>query len=597
VRLYADLLAVEGGWSPAVHLTAHLGSRPAWSETHGAFLPGSLPPGMTVAGAAAGDAALAQCLATGASLGLAAAVACGRAGSLPAIPETDAETGEAGGPATALPAALATGRGKVFLDQQHDVTTKDVALAHREGYRAPEHMKRYTTLGMATDQGKTSSMSGLAALAQQTGHSIAETGTTTFRPPFTPVAIGTLAGHHRGRAFRPTRRTPTHAWARDEGAVFVESGAWLRAQWFPRAGERDWLESVNREVGAVRTGVGLADVSTLGKIDVQGSDAARLLDLVYANTMSSLAVGRVRYGLMLREDGFVMDDGTVARLGPERYVLTTTTANAAKVLAHLEHSAQWLLPEADVAITPVTEQWAQIALAGPRSRDVLARIVDPGADVGEAALPHQAVRELRVLDRVGARVFRISYSGERAYEIAVPAHHGEQLVRALMAAGRDHAITPYGTEAMGVMRIEKGHVAGNELNGQTTARDLGLERMVAKAKDCIGKVMAERPALVAEDRPRLVGLKPVDRNARLRAGAHLVAAGATTPGPADDQGHVTSVAFSPSLGHWIGLGLLAGGLTRKGEPIRAFDPVRNGDVEVEVCDPVFVDPEGARLHG
>ncbi|MFL5228997.1 MAG: 2Fe-2S iron-sulfur cluster-binding protein, partial [Microvirga sp.] len=338
-RIACDLLAMSNGWNPTVHLTCHLGGKPAWDEGISAFMPGALPPGMAVAGAASGRLTLADALADGARLGGEAAAACGfetpPAPAPSAAPEQSAST-----PLWKAP----VNPGKAFVDFQNDVTAADVTLAHREGFRPVEHLKRYTTLGMATDQGKTSNLPGLAMMAALTGTTIPEVGTTVFRPPYTPVAIGALAGHHRGRDFRPTRLTPAHTWAEEEGAVFVEAGAWLRAQYFPRAGERDWLSTVNREVATLRAAVGVCDVSTLGKIDIQGADAAEFLDRVYINGWTTLAVGRARYGLMLREDGFVMDDGTTSRLGEAHFLMTTTTANAAKVMQHLEFCHQVLWP-------------------------------------------------------------------------------------------------------------------------------------------------------------------------------------------------------------------------------------------------------------
>ncbi len=589
-RFPCDLVVVSGGWSPNVHLTCHLGGRPQWSEPIGAFVPGALPSGMRVAGAAQGAFTLREALAEGERAGREVAETLGfnyvRQDAPFAAPEE---------PPQAAHTTQFVGHRKAFVDFQNDVTAADIAQSHAEGFRAPEHMKRYTTLGMATDQGKTSNVNALAVLAASSGKTIAETGTTTFRPPVTPVAIGALAGHHRGKDFRPTRLAPTHGWAKEQGAVFVEAGAWLRAQWYPRGGESDWLESVVREVKAVRTAVGICDVSTLGKIDVQGLDAAAFLDAVYANTMSTLPIGRVRYGLMLREDGFVMDDGTVARLGETRFVVTTTTANAGRVLQHMEHAQQCLWPGLDVHLASVTDHWAQLAIAGPNSRSVLAALVDAGEEVSAAALPHLGVKSVRVLGGVAARLFRISYSGELGYEIAVPSRFGEALVRRIMEVGAAQGIMPYGTEALSVLRIEKGHVAGNEISGQTTARDLGLGKLVSARKDCIGWVMAQRPALLAADRPSLVGLKPVASADRLRAGAHLLPVG-SEPVAANDRGYVTSVAYSPTLGHWIGLALLAGGLSNKGERMRAYDPVRNGDVLVEVTETVFYDPRGERLH-
>ena len=590
--LPCDLLAVSNGWNPTLHLTSHHNGKPVWDADRHAFVPGILPPGMSVAGSAAGRFTLAEALADGARLGSAAAEDTGhRPVAAPPLPETDAE-----GSGLSPLWRVAGGRGKAFVDFQNDVTDADVELAAREGYRPVEHLKRYTTLGMATDQGKTSNLSGLAIMAAATGRSIPETGTTTFRPPYTPVAIGALAGHHRGADYRPLRRAPTHDWSADQGAVFIEAGPWLRAQYYPRPGETDWLETVNREVRAVRAGVGICDVSTLGKIDIQGADAAAFLDRVYINGWSSLPVGRARYGVMLREDGFVMDDGTTARLDETHFLMTTTTANAGKVMQHLHFCHQVLWPHLDVRMVSVSEQWAQASIAGPKARETLRGVIDPAHDLSDAAVPYLAARAVTVGGGIPARLFRISFSGELAYELAVPAGYGEAMMRALMQAGAAHGITPYGTEALGVLRIEKGHAAGNELSGQTTARDLGLGRMMSGRKDYIGRVLAGRPALVAEDRPRLVGFRPVDPAQRLRAGAHFIAAGREAV-MENDEGYMTSVAFSPHLNHWIGLGLLRRGPERIGERLRAYDPVRQGDILVEVCPPVFIDPEGVRLHG
>jgi sarcosine oxidase subunit alpha len=587
VRVPADLLAVAGGWNPAVHLASHLGGKPVWSEAHAAFLADVLPPGMTVVGSAAAHFTTDECLADGTRAGESAAEDTGFPGALSTPPHSDDAAAE-NGAIWLIPGA----RQKAFVDLQHDVTDKDIGLARREGFVRVEHMKRYTTHGMATDQGKTGGVAGMAVMAALTGQSMAQTGTTMFRPPYTPVAIGAMAGHHRGKDFRPCRLTPGHAWAEEQGAVWIETGPWLRAQWFPKAGEADWLQSVNREVSAVRSGVGVCDVSTLGKIEIAGPDAGALLDLLYTSTFSSLPVGRTRYGVMLREDGFVFDDGTTARLATDRWVMTTTTANAPRVLQHMEFVHQVLHPEWRVAFVSVTDRWAQFAVAGPKAREILSGVLDPGSDVSDAAFPFMACGTFTSLGGVETRVFRISFSGERAYEIGVPAAHGDALVRKIAAAGA----VPYGLEALGVMRIEKGHPAGGELNGQTTARDLGMARMMSSKKDFIGRALAQRLALLDPQRPTLVGLRPVDRAVRLRAGAHLLPLGAANS-IEHDQGWVTSVAFSPSLGHWIGLAMLANGPARHGERVRAHDPVRDGDVEVEVVPPCFIDPEGVRLRG
>jgi sarcosine oxidase subunit alpha len=447
---------------------------------------------------------------------------------------------------------------------------------------------------MATDQGKTSNANGAAVLANVTGRYVGAVGTTTFRPPYTPIAISAFAGHHRGQDFRPARLAPSHAWAEEQGAVFVETGPWLRALYYPKRGEEP-QDAVNREVANVRKAVGVCDVSTLGKIDVQGRDAGTFLDRVYANTFSALPVGKARYGLMLREDGFVLDDGTTARLAEDHYFMTTTTANAVKVMQHLEFAQQCLWPELDVELVSVTEQWAQYAVAGPRARDVLQAVVDPAYDLSNAAFPYLACGDVTVCGGTPGRLYRLSFSGELAYEVAVPARYGDSLVRAIMQAGAAYGIAPYGTEALGVLRIEKGHPAGGELNGQTTAHDLGFGKMLSAKKDFIGRFMAGRPALTDPERPSLVGLRPLDRGERIRAGAHLIPKDAEAVA-GNDLGYVTSIAFSPSLNHWLGLGLLVRGPERHGEILRAYDPVRGGDVLVEVRPPCFIDPEGERLR-
>ncbi len=375
IDIACDLLAMSNGSNPTLHLTCHLGNKPRWSEDLQAFVPASTPPGMAVGGAAAGSFSLSECFAHGARLGAEAASDTGFAAAAPPPPAVESEEGYGAAPCWPKPGSGA----KAFVDFQNDVTVGDVELAHREGYGAPEHVKRYTTLGMGTEQGKTASVAALALAAALSGRTIPETGTTAFRPPYTPVAFGAFAGTHRGREFRPTRLPPSHAWAQAHGAVFADAGLWLRAQYFRQAGETSWQQSVAREVVTVRRAVGICDVSTLGKIDVQGANAGAFLDRVYVNTVSTLPVGRARYGLMLREDGFVLDDGTVSRLAEQHFLATTTTAHAVKVLEHLHFCHQVLWPELDVAIAPVTEQWAQFAVAGPRSRDVLAKLVEHGS--------------------------------------------------------------------------------------------------------------------------------------------------------------------------------------------------------------------------
>ena len=590
ITIAADMLAISGGWNPAVGLSSHHRGRPSWREDIAAFVPGGCPPGMAVAGAANGDFSLNVCLQLGHAAGARAAADCGH-GDNPGEPSTVAHEAF-----SIAPLWHVEGKKKAFVDFQHDVTAADIALAQREGFESVEHLKRYTTLGMATDQGKNSNVTGLAIMAEISGRSIPETGTTVYRPPQVPVAIGALAGHHREVNFHPTRLTPSHRWAAERGAVFVDAGLWKRAQWYPLANETDWLTSVEREVRAVRSGVGFCDVSTLGKIDVMGPDAGAFLDRVYINPFASLGVGKARYGLMLREDGIVMDDGTTSRLAKDHYFLTTTTAKAGPVMQHLEYCRQVLFPELDVQLSSVSDQWAQFSIAGPSTRHLLNEIVDPGEDLSTESFPFMGAREVALRGGMYARLFRMSFSGEMAFEIAVPARYGDALVRNLMFAGEPLGVTPYGVEALNVMRIEKGHVAGPELNGTTTADDLGLGRMMSKKKDFIGRVMAGREALTAPGRQVLVGLKPVERSRPLRAGAHLIPKGAAV-GPSTDQGYVTSSCRSPSLAHWIGLGLVERGRERLGEIVRAHDPMRAEDYDVEICSPVFYDPEGGRQRG
>jgi len=589
-RIAVDGLAVSGGYSPAVQLACHHRGRPKWDADRAALLVSDPPPGMFIAGAAAGHFAISACVASGAEAGGKAAEDCSftvKKAPLPACSGHSADVGAF--------FHVKTPHGFAFVDFQTDVTVKDIAIASSEGFRAVEHLKRYTALGMGADQGKLSNLNGLAILAEKTGSTIDAIGTTMYRPPYTPVSFGALAGHHRGKDFRPTRLTPTHAWAKKRGAVFVETGPWLRAAYFPKAGEADWLQTVQHEVKSVRTSVGLIDVSTFGKIDLQGPDVGTLLDRVYANTFSTLPVGKARYGVMLREDGMVMDDGTTARLADQHWVMTTTTVNAVKVFSHLEFCLQVLWPELDVRMTSISEQWAQIALAGPKARMVLKKFADTPAAVENDALPVMGAAQITVMGGVAARIFRLSFSGELGYEVAVPVRYGEKLAEAMMEAGAEFGITPYGTEALAMMRIEKGHVSGPELNGQTTVADLGLGKMASKKKDYIGRILSERPGLGEESRFSFVGIVPVDKSNIIRPGAHLLPLGA--PASAEnDQGYVSSATQSATLGHAIGLGFLTGGQSRIGEKLRAYDPLRGSDFEVEICSPYFYDPQGEHLR-
>ena len=581
-------LGVSGGWNPNVNIASHHRGRPVFDQAQQAFLAedGNVA-GLSIAGAAAGKGSTAQALASGTDAALAALADLGLTGHRPDLPQAEDAA------LNLQPLWHVPGKGRAWVDFQNDVTVKDVKLAYVENLRPVEHLKRWTTLGMATDQGKTSNVTALAVMAELTGQTINQTGTTIFRPPYTPVALSVLGGGDTGAHFRPRRLTPTHEWAKSQGAVFVEVGQWMRAQWYPRPGETTWRQSVDREVLATRKGVGICDVTTLGKVDVQGADAGEFLDRVYANAMKSLKVGMVRYGLMLREDGFAWDDGTCARLSETQYVVTTTTANAGTIYKHMEFCRQCLWPELDVQLISTTDAWAQISVAGPNARRLLERIVD-GFDLSNDAFPFMGCANLTVCGGLRARLFRISFSGELAYEIAVPARYGNALMERLVTVGADLGATPYGTETLGVLRIEKGHAAGNELNGQTTAQMLGMGKMVSTKKDSIGAVLSRREGMTA-DRRMLVGLQPVDPAEPVVAGSHLFVEGAAQD-TANDQGWITSACFSPHVGSGIGLGYLVDGAERMGQVVVAANPLQGQSVRMRVVSAHFVDPEGGRVR-
>ncbi|MDX1653990.1 MAG: sarcosine oxidase subunit alpha family protein, partial [Candidatus Competibacteraceae bacterium] len=504
-RLACDCLAVSGGWSPDLGLFSQSGARPVWDKALAAFGPGEgTDKAYRCAGAGAGTLDLAGCLEQGRMAGYEAVAALG----LTVAEDPQPPVVEAVANSPIRPVWRCPGRGKAFVDFQNDVTAADVELAHREGFVSVEHLKRYTTLGMGTDQGKTASLNGLALLAGARGQPIAQLGTTGFRPPVVPVAIGALAGRRRGRDFAPIRRSAQHCWHQQHGARFVEAGHWLRPSCYPRP-EEDIFAATQREARRVRSGVGICDVSTLGKIEVFGADAPEFLNRIYINGFKKLPVGRIRYGAMLRPDGHVFDDGTTTRLAEDHYLMTTTTANAARVLAHLEFHAQVAWPELDVGLCSATEQWATMAVAGPHSRRTLQEAF-PGADLSDRVLPYMGFLEIEP-QGYPVRLFRISFSGERAYEVAVPWGYGEVVWTRIMAAGQDFGITPYGTEALSLLRIEKGHPAGPELDGRTTAADIGLgEMLAAQQKDFVGKLLAAREGMKDPARPRLVGLRAVD---------------------------------------------------------------------------------------
>ncbi|MEP6608927.1 MAG: sarcosine oxidase subunit alpha family protein [Burkholderiaceae bacterium] len=592
-RIDCDLACVSGGWNPAVHLFSQARGKLRYDEALATFVPESSPLPIMPVGAANGCFEFAQALAQGHAAGVTAAERSGFTALTHQAPYVVSTERSRLLPLWSVPALIKSD--KCFVDLQNDVTVSDIALAARENYQSIEHLKRYTTLGMGTDQGKTSNVIGLAIMAQLLDVPIPKVGTTTFRPPYTPVTLGAMPGFEAGAHVEPTRYSAIHDWHAERGARFVNAGLWKRPHSYPRPGESE-DDAVNREARSVRTSVGVVDVSTLGKIELQGRDVPELLNRVYINKWDTLAVGRCRYGVMLREDGIVMDDGTTSRLSDTHYLMTTTTVNAVKVMQQLEYLLQAEWPELEVFATSVTEQWTAAALSGPNSRKVLAKLVD--IDVSNEAFPFLAVGTCNVRTASGpvpARLFRISYSGEMAYEIHVPADRGLAMWEAVIEAGKQFGLMQYGTEAMSTLRIEKGHVViGAEADGRTTADDLGVGKLVNAKKWCIGKPLLSRPALTAPNRWQLVGLTALDDAPMLRAAKIVADPAHAAPNPM--LGHVTSWCFSPNLDQWIALALLANGRARHDEVLWAVSPLANAKVRVKVGSPVFIDPEGERLR-
>ena len=586
-----DLLLVAGGFVPSVHLFSQSRGKLRYDEVLQTYLPGDSAESERSAGACRGLlCGLAAALQDGAAAGAAAANAAGCAGEEPRFEIIEDLTAAT---TARLPRAEAAVPGpKAFVDFQHDVMLKDLDLAMREGFRSIEHIKRYTTTGMATDQGKTSNLNALHHAARELGKPVPSVGLTTFRMPYTPVTFASFAGQARGEIFDPVRRTPMHGWAIRQGAVFEDVGMWKRARFFPRAGET-MHAAVARECRAVREGCGVFDASTLGKIVVAGPGATAFMDRFYVNDWSKLAVGRCKYGVLLRDDGFVYDDGVVARLAEDRFHVTTTTGGAARVLAMMEDYRQTEWTDLDVWLTSTTEQWAVIAVQGPRARELLAPLVD-GLDISAAALPHMAVVH-GTLRGMPMMLFRVSFTGELGFEVNVPSDQGAAALEAICEAGKALGLTPYGTETMHVLRAEKGFIIiGQDTDGTVTPDDVGLTWAIGKAKpDFVGKRALARPAMHAPDRKQLVGLLTRDPRVVLEEGAQVV----DTPGQAPPMkliGHVTSSYASATLGRSIALAVVAGGRARIGQTLQV--PMPGGEIAVEVCAPVFYDPKGARLN-
>jgi sarcosine oxidase subunit alpha len=590
-RISCDLLCMSGGWNPTVHLYSQAQGRLRYEPQCAAFVPDTIRHPVHCCGAVAGSAELSDSVAQGQRAGAEAASALGLSVVAQAIPSLAADRPRGDlQPLWEVPQS-AGGSAKSFVDFQNDVTADDVHLAARENYRSVEHLKRYTTMGMGTDQGRTSNVNALAIMAQTLDCPLEQVGTTTFRPPYSPVTLSAMAGMEAGDDYMPLRRTPLHEWHERSGATMQNVGLWQRARYYIRSGETA-DDATRREVVHVRKHAGLIDVSTFGKIDIRGRDAALFLERVTVNRFQNLKVGRSRYHIMLREDGFVMDDGTTTRVAENAFYMTTTTAAAASVLSHLEFLAQTTWPELHVQLTDVTEQWAGFALAGPRARDVLAAACD--RDVEADALPFMGSIEARI-DDVAVRLFRITFSGELGYEVHLPAGHLVPVWQYMLEIGEAFDLQPYGTEAMGVMRIEKGHVVHAELDGRTIPSDFGFDRMMRKNGDFVGRRALQREAFSPEARSSLVGL--VSQNGEpIPAGAHLVW-NPTAPKPMHTYGHVTSACFSPTVGQHIALGLLEKAPQWQGKVLYAASPLKRVSTPVEIVDPVFVDPQGQRARG
>ncbi len=582
-----DCLIMSGGWTPTVHLFSQSRGKLKFDEANGRFIP---------------DIHVEECASIGSCNGTndintaldeAIAAASAAAGAKAAkAPTTSGFASMAGHLIGSAKGAGADDHVMAFVDFQNDVCAKDIRLAVREGMHSIEHIKRYTTTGMATDQGKMSNMHGLAIAAEALGKEIPAVGLTTFRLPYTPVTFGTIVNHAKGDLFDVTRRTPMYQWAADHGAAFEDVGNWKRAWYFPRSGE-DMHAAVSRECKTVREVAGIFDASTLGKIEVVGPDAVKFMNLMYTNPWDSLKPGMCRYGIMCREDGFVYDDGVVGRMAEDRFHVTTTTGGAPRVLNMMEDYLQTEFPDWKVSLTSTSEQWAVIAVQGPKAREIIAPLIE-GIDLSPEALPHMAIREGRICG-VPTRLMRVSFTGELGFEINVPADYGQSVWEAIWERGEPMGMTAYGTEAMHVLRAEKGFIiVGQDTDGTVTPFDAGVGWAVGKKKtDYVGIRGLKRPDLVAEGRRQLIGLKTKDPKIVLEEGAQIVI-DPNQPIPMKMIGFVTSSYWSETLGHSIAMALVEGGFARIGETL--FVPMANETITVEVCDPIFYDKQGARLN-
>lgn len=595
-HLVCDTVASSGGWSPVIHLSSHTGSRPVWNEDIAGFVPGDTVQKQHTCGGLEGVYALSKVISDGFSTGAVAAKAAGKGDGhyVGKSPTTSDPQEDASMALFHIPHSKKTSRApKQFVDYQNDVTAAGIELANREGFESIEHVKRYTALGFGTDQGKLGNINGMAITAKSLGKTIPETGTTIFRPMYTPTTFGALAGADVKHLFDPARFSAMHKWHLENGAEFEDVGQWKRPWYFPQPGET-MQQSLERECLATRNSVGILDASTLGKIDIQGKDAREFLNRVYTNPWSKLGVGKCRYGVMCKEDGMVFDDGVTVCLDDNRFIMTTTTGGAAGVLQWLElwHQTEW--PELEVYFSTVTDHWSTMTISGPNSRKVLEKICD--IDVSNDSFKYMDWRAATVAG-VKARIFRISFTGELSFEINVQANYGMHAWKAVMAAGEEFNITPYGTETMHILRAEKGFIiVGQDTDGSVTPQDLDMDWVVGKKKDFsfIGKRSWTRFDNKRDDRKQMVGLKPKDPTFVLPEGAQIVFEKNQSI-PMKMVGHVTSSYYSACMGYSFALAVVKGGISRKGESV--YLPLSDGTtVEAEICSPVFYDPKGDRQN-
>ena len=586
-----DCICVSGNWTPTVHLSSQSGNKLKFNETIDAFIPSQSRQKESTIGSANGSFTLKQALEDGFNKGFELSNKITNKNSKSTAPTSNERSYGEHDKFWCMPLPK-NKHYKRFVDFQNDVAVSDIELAVREGFRSIEHVKRYTTLGMATDQGKTSNLNGLQLVSNIEGKIVPEVGHTTFRPPYTAVTIGTIVGREVGKHYRPTRKSPMHEWHEKNNAVFVDAGLWLRPRYY-KQGNESLEEAAKREANNVRKNVGVCDVTSLGKIDIKGPDTAEFLNRIYTNAWMKLPVGKARYGVMLREDGIVFDDGTTTRISENHFHMTTTTAQAVNVLAHLEYYLQVVWPELNVNVLSTTEQWAGAALAGPNSRELLSKLF-PETNILNEALPFMGYKESDLFG-VPARIFRISFSGELAYEINVESSYGTFMWEKIIEFGQEMNIEPYGTEALSTLRIEMGHVAGSELDGRTIPYDVSLEGMLSKKKDFIGKRSLTREAFLNPKREKVVGVIPLDKKTTIPEGSHLVKDGnASSPNP--KLGHVSASCWSVEYNNPFSLAIIQDGKNRIGEKLYAVSPLNNKNIAVEIVSSHYVDPKGERAR-